>query len=401
MENLLLDRYKAEMQDELQALLQYWQYKTLDGFRGGFIGEINYLNMPNPMAPKGAILNARILWSFAAGYDATQNGHYLELATRAYEYLVKHFLDSEFGGVFWSVDCEGKPLNEKKQTYAISFAIYAFANYYVARPDQQVKMHAIELYKLLIKYAYDELNGGFTEAFTRQWHPLDDLRLSEKDANTPKSMNTMLHVMEAFSSLYAIWPSEELRLHLQKILHQFSEFIINKKTKHLNLFFDMDWTVRSNDISFGHDIEASWLLVEAAEVTENKMLIEAAKKLAVEMAEATKKGLDHDGALWYETNATYSHWIREKHWWPQAEAMVGFLNAFELTGDENYLHLSYNVWAFVKKSLKDDAGEWHWGVDLSGGILPKDKVGFWKCPYHNTRACLEVIKRINRIKRVD
>ena len=399
--SLQLQQYKNEMQDELQQILQYWQHYTVDETYGGFVGEVDAQNIIHPSAPKGAVLNARILWSFAAAFNSTNNPSYLQLADRAFHYLSAYFFDKEHGGVFWSVDYTGKPLDTKKQVYAISFVMYALAEYYRAKPNEFVKQQAIDLYRLIIQHAYDKINGGFIEALTINWQPIKDFRLSDKDANTPKSMNTMLHVLEAFTNLYRIWADEDLCNHIKKLLNIFDTHIINKKTCHLHLFFDNDWTVKGNDISFGHDIEAAWLLQEAAEVIGDEKLISRVSANSLLLVAASEKGLDTDGGLWYEASAGYKHWVYEKHWWPQAEAMIGFFNAYQFTGNEKYLQQSLSCWQFVKNKLKDTAGEWHWGIRNSGALMNKDKAGFWKCPYHNSRACMELIKRIDYLLQIN
>ena len=390
-------RYRSELEMELQSLLQYWTVRTKDTNFGGFVGQIDWDDKVIPAAPKGVVLNARILWSFSAAYVHTQDPAHLEQANRAFHYLMDHFLDPVYGGVYWTVDHAGKPLDRKKQVYAISFVIYAFAEYYRVNADRAVIDSARRLYELLLTHAYDKEYGGYIEALTEDWQPLEDQRLSEKDTNTPKSMNTMLHVVEGFTNLYRIWPDAGLRRQIAELLADFEQHIIHRTSHHLDLFFEQDWIVRGDEISFGHDIEASWLLLEAATVIGDEALIGRMKEQAVSMARAAAKGLDADGGLWYEADRHYRKWVHEKHWWPQAEGMVGFLNAFELTGDPVYWQQSIGCWDFVKASLRSPTGEWHWGITRQGLLIQKDKAGLWKCPYHNSRACLEVISRIDRL----
>ena len=390
-----LQQYKKELEDELHDLLVYWQQYTTDDEFGGFKGQIDGNNLVHPFAPKGAVLNTRILWTFSAAFRHTQKPGYLQVACRAFDYFINHFIDKENGGIFWSVDHTGKPLDTIKKSYAAGFGIYSLCEYYLCNPEEKVKQLAIELYQLLLKHAYDKPHGGFTEAFSANWQPVDDLRLSDKDANTPKSMNTHLHLLEAFTNLYRVWPDENLKWHMEQLLNHFEDHIINQQTGHLHLFFDKDWTVTGDSIiSFGHDIEAAWLLLEAATITGTESITKRIKQSAVDLSKAASKGLDTDGGLWYETDRAYQHWIYEKHWWPQAEAMVGFFNAWQLTGEEDYLNKSAGCWSFIKRKLKDPRGEWYWGIDKSDKLINKDKAGFWKCPYHNSRACMELINRI-------
>ena len=390
-------QYAEELEVELGNILKYWMEIAPDRNGGGFFGRINNSNVVDMSAPKGAVLNARILWSFSAAYRLQNNVAYLNYANKAYDYFIHHFADNNYGGVYWTVDAEGNPLDTKKQVYAIAFAIYALCEYFMASGQESAKQHAVEMYMDLIRYSYDADQGGFLEAFNQQWQAMDDLRLSDKDANEKKTMNTHLHILEAFTNLYRIWPEATLHQHIAELLNMFTRHIINPQTGHLTLFFDENWKVRSHDISYGHDIEASWLLLEAAEVIGDLGWIEAMQKNALKLAEASLEGVDADGAMWYEMNDAKNHLGREKHWWVQAEAMVGFFNAWQLSANENFLNASLKTWGFVKTKLLDPVyGEWFWGLDEAGFVMNnQDKAGLWKCPYHNSRACIELMKRIS------
>lgn len=247
------------------------------------------------------------------------------------------------------------------------------------------------------------LNHHVGVGATGQWEGFTDKyysgrRANDKDANEPKSMNTHLHILEAYTSLFQIWPDERLRTQLEKLLQVFNEYILDARTGHLQLFFGMNWSVRSQLISFGHDIEAAWLLLEAAEALGNSTWIGEMRENAVRMAAAASRGLDADGGLWYEYNLGTHHLIAEKHWWPQAEALVGFYNAWQISGDETWLKKLNATWSFIQQKLKDHKqGEWYWGIDQHDAVLSnEDKAGFWKCPYHNGRACLELINRLEQ-----
>jgi mannobiose 2-epimerase len=388
---------KLELGDELKHILDYWMLNTVDEVNGGFFGKIDNENHVEIEAPKGSVLNARILWSFSAAYNQFKNEAYLPVAQRAYNYILAHFIDSEYGGVYWSVTFDGKPLDTKKQVYAIAFTIYGLSEYYLTGGDEKAKQQAIELYKLLVIKAYDSEQTGYYEAFTQNWQPMDDLRLSSKDANEKKTMNTHLHILEAYGNLYKIWPDEGLKEQIITLLGNFTGQIIDSKTNRLNLFFDEDWNVKPNVISYGHDIEASWLLLEAAEIIEDGKLVAKLKEVSVNMAAQAMEGLDADGALFYEFEPEHNHLINEKHWWVQAEAIVGFYNAWQISGKEEFLQAAVNAWNFIKNNiLNEPYGEWYWGINGDGSLVKgEDKVGIWKCPYHNSRACMEILKRIN------
>ena len=388
--------YKAELHTELSRILDYWIKYTPDEVDGGFFGRIDNENMVIANSPKGSVLNARILWSFSAGYNLYKNPLYLKYAERAYEYITTYFIDKEYGGVFWTVDHNGRPLDTKKQVYAIAFTIYALSEYAQASGDEQVKLLAVSMYHLMVNKSYDAERSGYFEAFTRDWQPISDLRLSAKDANEKKTMNTHLHVLEAYANLYRIWPDNELKGQIVTLIHNFLDHFIDAGTHHLLLFFDENWNSRSGMISYGHDIEATWLLQEAAEVINNGELLEKLKQINISIADATIPAIDADSGLWYEYEPANDHLIKEKHWWVQAEAMVGFYNTWQLTGDRKYLEIAIKNWGFIKEHILDlKRGEWFWGINAKGEIMPgEDKVGVWKCPYHNSRACLEIIKRI-------
>lgn len=392
-----IKKYGSGLAHELNNILSYWMKYTIDNLNGGFYGSVHNSNIPDVDAPKGAVLNARILWTFSAGYQLTKNKDYLLICERAFGYIVKNFVDKENGGVYWSVDKNGKALDTKKQVYALSFVMYACSEYYKCNQIIGAKQLAIDLYEIIEKYSFDKVNGGYFEAFTVDWKPIADLRLSDKDANEKKTMNTHLHVLEGYANLYSIWPDKNLLKSIQLLLQNFIDQIINKNTFHLDLFFDEDWKNKNNIISYGHDIEAAWLLLEAAEIIRDKTLIKAIKELSIKMTDAAAEGLDKDGGLWYEVEN--NHLVKEKHWWPQAEAMIGFFNAYQLTNDEKYLEKSIDSWKFTKQFILDNEnGEWFWGVNEDYSIMQGyDKAGFWKCPYHNGRACLEIIKRIQFI----
>jgi mannobiose 2-epimerase len=393
-----LATYKQELSNELDSILNYWMTNAIDEQNGGFYGKIDNKNEVVPNSPKGSVLNARILWSFSAAFNQNPDDRYLQMAHRAYQYIVKYFIDPEYGGVFWTVDDAGNPLDDKKQVYASAFTIYALSEYYKASGIENAKTYAADLYRLLYNKSYDKERTGYLEAFTREWQPIEDLRLSAKDANEKKSMNTHLHVLEAYTTLFNILPEHELRLQIQTLINNFLDHIIDSQTSHLVLFFDENWNKKGDTVSYGHDIEATWLLLEAAETIKDEILIEKVKQQCIGISDATKSGLDADGGLWYEYEPIKHHLIREKHWWVQAEAMVGFYNTWQISKVKEYLDLSLRNWAFVKQHIIDKQhGEWYWGIYANGDIMQtEDKAGIWKCPYHNSRACIELIKRISR-----
>lgn len=387
---------KKELRTELDSILSYWSVFCLDNTNGGFIGQIDCNEHKNFEAEKGSVQNARILWSFSSAYQITRDEEHKKIAKVAFEYIQNNFYDTVYGGIFWSINPDKTPKDTKNQIYALAFVIYGMTEYYAISKDERALEYSIALYKKIKKYSYDSIQKGYFEALTRDWQPIEDLRLSDKDANEKKTMNTHLHIVEAFANLYKVWKDETLKKDIIELLEVIERYFINPKTGHLKLFFDENWVEKPDVISYGHDIEAAWLLQQCAEITEDPKLIERFKKYAILLTDATIEGIDPiDGGLWYEFDPKNEQLIAEKHWWPQAELIIGFYNAYQMTKNQKYLDVVINNWDFVKKYILDKKnGEWFWGVYEDYSFIQKDKAGFWKCPYHNSRTCIELIHRI-------
>jgi mannobiose 2-epimerase len=393
-------RWRDELGHELtDNILAYWMTHLPDEKKGGFHGHVTHTNQAVEGAPRGAIQNARILWTFAAAYRSYRKQAYIDMAVRAYDYITARFLDGAWGGVFWELDANGRVTAPRKQIYAIAFTVYAMAEYHLATGKEEPLLTARRLYSEIETHAFDRELNGYTEALGRKWEPIGDLRLSEKDENESKTMNTHLHVLEAYTHLYRAWKDPGLEASLKNLVELFLERFIDPHSHHLRLFFDDHWNLKSSLVSYGHDIECSWLLHEASVVLGNQGLIDRAEKSAVAMARATFGGLDGDGGLFYEFFPEEGRYDSDKHWWPQAEAMVGFFNAFQITGEEEFLAKCLESWNFIRTFLVDrEFGEWFWSVDRNGyPQTQKEKAGFWKCPYHNGRACLEMMHRIDEV----
>lgn len=372
-------------------ILPFWINQMLDLDNGGFYGRIDGMGTLDKKATKGIVLNARILWTFSAAYRVLKNSIYLEIAKRAYNYIKEYFIDDNYGGVFWELDYKGRVVDSKKQTYAQGFTLYAFSEYFRATGDNEALKLSIEFFETIERYK-DKVNGGYFEAFQADWSPISDMRLSEKDANEKKSMNTHLHILEPYTNLLHIWKSPELYNAQTDLISLFCEKIINRNGFYQNLFFDENWTVKSEMISFGHDIESSWLLLEAAEVLSNQEIKNKVLVNSLNLANSAQKGLLPDGSLAYEIEKNTLD--SERHWWVQAEGVVGFMYAYKYSGNNTYKDIACNLWEYIEKEIVDDVkGEWYWSRLPDGNVNKKeDKAGFWKCPYHNSRMCLEMIE---------
>ena len=425
--NQRVDMMKLEMQDVLENnILPFWLNKMIDNEHGGFYGRIDGSGKLHPNAEKGAILNARILWSFSAAYRVLQKEEYLEAATRAKDYLIEHFIDPEYGGVYWSLDYQGNPLDTKKQFYAIGFAIYGLSEYARATGDREALEYALDLYDCIEEHALDREHNGYIEACTREWGEIADMRLSELDANYPKSQNTHLHIIEPYTNLLRCLkemqaqetcdyvpaigsvlpvgisvPKETImavEASVRNLIDIFTDKILNPETNHLDLFFDMDWTRGAGHLeSYGHDIECSWLMHEAALVLGDENVLEKVENVVKKVAKASEKGLRPDGSMIHEANLDTGHVDDDLHWWVQAENVVGWYNIWQHFGDEYALNNAEKCWQYIKNNLIDfDNGEWYWSRHPDGTLnTTDDKAGFWKCPYHNSRMCIEIIERTN------
>lgn len=395
MNSAALATYKSEVTNELSDTLKWWMTYMVDRENGGFYGKVNDDNLATPTAPKGLVLNSRILYTFSSAYLLNRKDEYLAIANSAFDYLTTYFLDEQNGGFYWSVDFNGQQLDSKKQIYGQAFVIYALAEYIKISQNEKALALAKNTFELLEQHSFDPIHTGYIEALTRDWKIIEDLRLSDKDQNEKKSMNTHLHVIEAYTNLYSIWQNDKLKLAIKGLLSNFKDHIIDKNSYHLQLFFTETWDVKSTLVSFGHDIEAAWLLQESATIIADEKEIKAFKQIALQLSKAALKGLDESDGLWHEFDYKTAQWSKEMHWWPQAEAMVGFLNAWQISGDQKFLFQSFKSWSFIKKHIKSEKGEWHWGIHSDYTLMQgEDKAGFWKCPYHNGRACMEIIKRL-------
>lgn len=391
-------KLKKEFQNELtDNILNFWVKEVYDTNRQTFFGRITNDHQKFPEAPLSAVFTTRVMWTFAAAHRLFPTAIYKKMADEAFRILQEHFWDKTNGGIYWSVFPDGRPQDTKKQFYAEAFFMYALSEYYLAFKEKKAKQLAVSMFMLMEKYAFDPEYGGYFEACTADWKRTEDQRLSPKDLDVEKSMNTHLHILEAYTNLYRIYKEEQAGEKLEHLIRIFLDKIVDKETGHLILFFDENWKVRSEIDSYGHDIEATWLLCEAAEVLGKKDLMEEVEHIAVKMAQVTQaEGLAEHGGLYYEREG--DHLQEQFHWWPMSEAVVGFFNAWQVSGKQEFFDSCVRSWKFTKDYIIDKKhGEWFWGVDENLKVLPGDKVGPWKAPYHNGRMCMEMMRRIDMI----
>jgi mannobiose 2-epimerase len=287
-----IDKWKQALQKELEAnILPFWLTHSKDVKHGGFIGQINQDMTIVHDANKSLVLTARILWTFSAVYRLTDKEDYLDMAHYAYSSLFELFADEQYGGFYWLIDYKGNPIEPKKQVYGQAFVIYALTEYFLATGCEIALVNGIALFHLLEQHSYDAEHRGYFEAFSREWNATDNLSSSDKDLNEKKSMNTHLHVLEAYTHLYRVWKSPLLAHKLTELLEITLHHIINQDNHHFLLFFDEQWNSKSKAISYGHDIEGSWLLYEAAQVLGNEKLLAKVKGIVISMAMMVAYGM--------------------------------------------------------------------------------------------------------------
>ena len=415
MENLKdeLICYRKIFENELRNnILSYWLKHSVDKIGDGFYGAVDLNGIPVPHAKKSCVLNARILWTFSAASLIYPEPEYRSMADKAFGVLQKYFADAEQGGYFMELNPDNSLASDIKHTYAQAFVIYALCKYFELTLSGEVLEIIKNFFSLIEAKTKDINNPGYFEAFTRDWKIYGENRMA--DSNEPKSMNTHLHVLEAYAALYKIRKEEKVKTRLSELLELFMDRII-RADGHLGIFFDEQFNESDNTrgtCSFGHDIEASWLLCESADILDDTGIKERMKSLALTMVNAVERvGVDKDGGLFLESTRFGSHLRTNKHWWLQAENLVGFMNAFEMTGNRRYWEIVKLSWEFINAHVIDhQKGEWFTKVNRLGTPFIEEpiddpspyyrndwKIDPWKCPYHNGRAMMELMRRIDHI----
>jgi len=381
-------------------ILPFWCGPALDHQQGGWMGWLSNDLQPDRTQPKGLIVNSRILWTFSAVHRVKPEALYRQMAGRAFDYVINRFWDGKDGGAFWRLDDAGRVLDDSKKIYGQAFYIYALTEFYRAFQSEGALHRAMALFELIDGHAHDAKFGGYVEVCRRDWSEAGpEARLSDKDMNEKKSMNNHLHVLEAYTSLFQANRHPKVGQRLRELVHLFLGRILDGRTNHLHHFFDEQWRLRSDTYTFGHDIEASWLLCEAAEALDDRELLQRIRAQALAMADTVlREGIEPDGGLCYEGRGGEVT-DRGKECWPQVEALVGFLNAFQSSRDPKYFEAAQRVWQFAERHLVDRIhGEWFWRINPDGRPDQKlPKVSEWKGPYHVSRSCLESMRRLGEI----
>lgn len=395
-------RLASELAREFHALARWWLTHVVDVRNGAIAGEVSNDNRADPGAGKGLVYAARILWFFSAAHRYEPLPGYRAAAELAHGLLEKHFRDEQNGGLFWSLDADHRPVSRKKQVYGQAFAVYGLSEYAMAFGDRSALGLAQELVELVELHARDREHGGYLEALDADWSPLADVRLGESDINAEKTMNTHLHLLEAYTRFFRARPSDESRERLSRLLVLFLERFVEPTGEYLERYFTRDWQNIPAARSFGHDIEASWLLWQAATALGDADLQLRVHSTSLKLAGAV---LRHGRS---EQGGVIDEWAPDaerdgRHvWWVQAEAMVGFHNAWQLSGDRGFLHACTDAWAFIENYQRDRLyGEWLWFSRLDPQAQSRYKAGQWKAPYHNGRALLEMMSRLGTGREAD
>ena len=374
----------------IHNILPFWE--RLKDPSGGYYGRITGDGNLVEDASRGAVLNARILWTYSALFRKLRHKDHLLMAAHAKDWFVEHFLDHKYGGVYWSLDHMGRRLVDKAQLYAQGFGIYALSEFYAATGDDEALKAAVNIYHIVERHFADPVYGGYVEALGRDFEPLEDMRLSEHDVNCQKTMNSHLHLLEGYANLYKVWPDPGLRERVNGLLDLLGTRIMNPATGHLELYFDRDWTVVPGGVSYGHGIEASWMALECALAVRDFDAVERTRALSRRLYAAGLEGLQPDGSLAYEVKAS-GEADASRQWWVQAESVIGNLWAWKYLSEPEGYKRAQKAWEYISNHLVDrEGGDWWWSCDAEGTPdRTADKAGEWKCPYHNVRMCLQVI----------
>lgn len=372
-------------------ILPFWENLKDDEF-GGYYGYVDFDLTVDKKAVKGCILNSRILWFFSNAYLTLKDEKILPYAKHAYEFMIKYCFDKENGGIYWSLNYDGTPCDTTKHTYNQAFAIYALSSYYAATGDKDALSRAESLYEIIESKMKDDL--GYLEAFTIDFKPESNEKLSENGVMAEKTMNTLLHVFEAYTECVRVSGHEGMKKQLYFMLDVIVNKIFNPELNRQEVFFDREYNTLIDLHSYGHDIESAWLVDRCLDVLDDNDIRKIVEPVTRALTEKIYSRAYKDHSLLNECEKGVDD-VR-RIWWVQAEAVVGFYNGYQRTGEEKYKEAALDIYNFIEDKLLDkrESSEWFWCLD--GDFLPTSKqpiVEPWKCPYHNGRMCFELINR--------
>lgn len=385
---------KSEVKNHLETkILPFWK-NLRDMENGGFYGYMDFDLNIDKEAVKGCILHSRILWFFSNAAMTLKDDTLLEYAKHAYDFIKNYCLDDTYGGIYWAVTYDGKIADGMKHTYNQAFAIYALSSYYDASGNEEALELAWKLYELIEHQCKD--SEGYLEAFDRNFEPISNEKLSENGVMAEKTMNTLLHVFEAYTELYRVTKDEDVEKNLRWILDIFADKVYNPARHRQEVFFDAHWNTLIDLHSYGHDIETAWLIDRGCEVLGDAALEAKMQAITKDLIAEVYKTAFKKNSLLNECEKGVDNVSRI--WWGQAESLVGFLNGYEKAPEHpEYLEAVFGQWDYIKTNLVDsrDGSEWFWDLDDDGKPSTKKPiVEPWKCPYHNGRMCFEVIRRL-------
>lgn len=386
----------AEIREHLlTTIIPFWK-NLRDDTCGGYYGFMGYDLKVDKKAVKGCILNSRITWFFSNAYTLLKDESLLEEARHGYEFLKNCCLDKEEGGIFWSLNCDGTPEDTTKHTYNQAFCIYALSSYYEASGDKEALELAEELFALIEERCTDSI--GYLEAFTRDFKPESNEKLSENGVLADKTMNTLLHVFEAYTELYRVSGRQEVKEKLMWIMDVFADKVYNPTLHRQEVFFDAEYHSILDLHSYGHDIETAWLLDRGVEVLGETAYKDKISPITKDLTRQIYETAFDGHSLSNECDR--GRVDTNRVWWVQAETVVGFLNGWQKSPEHTeYLEAALNTWEFIRDHVIDKraGSEWFWLVDKEGRPIEGEPVVEpWKCPYHNGRMCMEVIRRLDR-----
>lgn len=393
-----------------ENILPFWCDYMIDEENGGFYGKVNKDHTPDKTYPKAIVLNTRMLWAFTMAYEKFGDEKYKVLAKRAFEYIRDHFWDKEYGGVYWMLNYKGVPTEIEKRTYGQAFIVYSMAEYYNAFKDPEALEMAMTTFKLVQDHVKFD-NGGYADSVARDWQfdPWVITWMMNKDG-AMKLLNSHLHMFEATMTLYDATGDE----YVKKVLREFLEFLLDvaveKETHHLKAGMDRDGNRIDGEINYGHDAECCYLMTWSARLIGDPELIKKADAAALDiMDHVLAEGIDPiNGGLYSDIDIRTGHLVKNKIWWTQCEGITSFFNCYQITGDEKYLDAAISIWDYTEKNVVDPTGEWYakgfnavmddeWKKQdqAFNAFMGNEKASKAKCPYHNSRTCFEIMKRVD------